>query len=120
VIDAARIVLVALAIGMTWLRLWPPAGGVDAVALVTVVGGYPIYREAVAAVIERRMTMELSMTIAIGAAAALGELLTALVIVLFVLVAEVLEYLTIARGRGAIKQLLAFLPNRPRCAGPAP
>jgi cation transport ATPase len=49
------------------------------------------------------MTMELSMSIAIVAAAAIGEFFTALVITLFVLVAEVLEGLTVSRGRRAIR-----------------
>ncbi len=53
------------------------------------IGGWPILKEAFENIIERRMTMELSMTIAIGAAAAIGEFFTALVITLFVLVAEV-------------------------------
>jgi len=57
------------------------------------------------------MTMELSMTIAIIAAAAIGELFTALVITLFVLVAEVLEGLTVQRGRRAIGDLLELLPR---------
>jgi heavy metal translocating P-type ATPase len=55
--------------------------------------------------------MELSMTIAIVAAAAIGELFTALVISLFVLIAEVLEGMTVSRGRGAIRDLLDFLPQ---------
>ncbi|MGH7087321.1 MAG: heavy metal translocating P-type ATPase, partial [Stellaceae bacterium] len=57
------------------------------------------------------MTMELSMTIAIAAAAAIGQFFTALVITLFVLVAEVLEGLTVGRGRKAIRDLLEFLPR---------
>ena len=43
------------------------------------------------------MTMELSMSIAIVAAAAIGEFFTALVITLFVLAAEALEGLTVSR-----------------------
>src|ERR671925_258030 len=58
------------------------------------------------------MTMELSMTIALAAALAIGEFFTALVIVLFVLVAEVLEGLTVGRGRRAIKDLLDLLPQQ--------
>jgi heavy metal translocating P-type ATPase len=57
------------------------------------------------------MTMELSMTIAIVAAAAIGQFFTALIITLFVLVAEVLEGLTVGRGRKAIRDLLEFLPR---------
>ena len=62
-------------------------------------------------IVERRMTMELSMTIAIVAAAAIGEFFTALIITLFVLVAEVLEGMTVGRGRKAIRDLLEFLPR---------
>ena len=58
------------------------------------------------AILARRMTMELSMTIAIGAALAIGQFFTALVIILFVLIAEVLEGMTVGRGRRAIKDLL--------------
>jgi P-type Cu+ transporter len=110
--DAIRIVLVALAAALTWLRLWQPVAGVDVLAIIGLLaGGWPIWREAFEAALERRMTMELSMTIAIGAAAAIGEFFTALVIVLFVLVAEVLERLTLGRGRTAIKQLVDLLPR---------
>jgi Cd2+/Zn2+-exporting ATPase/Cu+-exporting ATPase len=56
--------------------------------------------------------MELSMTIAILAALAIGQFFTALIIVLFVLVAEVLEGLTVRRGRTAIKDLLDLLPSK--------
>ena len=85
----------------------------DVIALVaTLAGGYPIFKEAVANLLARRMTMELSMTIALAAALAIGEFFTALVIVLFVLVAEVLEGLTVGRGRRAIKDLLDLLPQQ--------
>jgi cation transport ATPase len=93
--ELVRIGLVAVAAAGTWFRWWPLAGAVDAAAIAAVViGGWPIYREAFEALRERRMTMELSMTLAIGAAMGIGEGFTALVIVLFVLIAEVLEGLT--------------------------
>lgn len=75
------------------------------------VGGYPILKEAFKDVISRRMTMELSMTIAVVAALAIGEFLTALVIILFVLIAELLEDITVGRGRRTIKELLDLLPQ---------
>ena len=65
------------------------------------------------------MTMELSMTIAIVAALAIREIFTALVITLFVLVAEILEGLTVARGRGAIRDILDLLPSTATVRGPA-
>jgi heavy metal translocating P-type ATPase len=110
--DLVRIGLVALAVVVSWLDPWRPFAGTHAIALIaTLAGGYPIFREAMEALLRRRMTMELSMTIALVAALVIGESFTALVIVLFVLIAEVLEHLTVGRGRGAIKDLLDFLPR---------
>jgi len=51
------------------------------------------------------------MAIAILAALAIREVFTALVITLFVLVAEVLEGLTVSRGRHAIRHLIDLLPS---------
>jgi heavy metal translocating P-type ATPase len=108
-----RIGLVALASAAVWVHAWEPFAHLSLLGLTAaLVGGYPIFREAFSALRAGRMTMELSMTIAIGAALAIGELFTALVIVLFVLVAEVLEGLTVGRGRRALKDLLEVLPRR--------
>jgi Cd2+/Zn2+-exporting ATPase/Cu+-exporting ATPase len=111
-VDLVRIGLVALSAVASWLGQWQHFASFDVIALVaTLVGGYPIFKEAVANLLARRMTMELSMTIALVAALAIGEFFTALVIVLFVLIAEVLEGLTVGRGRRAIKDLLDLLPR---------
>ena len=110
--EAARIAFVALAAVAVWFKLWEPFSAVSVIGVVgLVVGGWPILKEAFENILERRMTMELSMTIAIVAAAAIGQFFTALIITLFVLVAEVLEGLTVGRGRKAIRDLLEFLPR---------
>lgn len=111
-VELARIGFVGLAIVATWLRLWEPLPHFDLVGFAAaLIGGYPIFREAFADLLSRRMTMELSMTIAILAALAIGQFFTALIIVLFVLIAEVLEGLTVRRGRTAIRDLLDLLPS---------
>ena len=110
--EAVRIGLVALAAALVWFRIWEPIAVISVIGVAgLVVGGWPIAKEAFENVLQRRMTMELSMTIAIVAAAAIGQFFTALVITLFVLVAEVLEGLTVGRGRKAIRDLLEFLPS---------
>jgi len=110
--EAVRIVLVALAAAAVWFGLWEPFPRVSVIGVVGLaIGGWPIFKEAFENVLQRRMTMELSMSIAIVAAAAIGEFFTALVITLFVLVAEVLEGMTVGRGRKAIRDLLEFLPR---------
>src|SRR5580700_1734514 len=110
-LELGRIGFVGLAIVVTWLRLWQPLPQLDVVGFAAVlIGGYPIFREAVADLLSRRMTMELSMTIALVSALVIREVFTALVIVFFVLIAEVLEELTVEQGRRAIRDLLEFLP----------
>ncbi len=110
--DLVRIALVAGAVALSCLVPWQPVLDINLVALTaTLAGGYPIYKEAFEALRERRMTMELSMTIALVAALSIREAFTAVVIVLFVLVAEVLEHMTVGRGRRAIKDLLDLLPR---------
>ncbi len=110
--EIVRIGFVAIAAGIFWfLGVHPSLPLVLAGVSCAVVGGYPIFREAIENILERRMTMELSMAIAILAALAIREVFTALVITLFVLVAEVLEGLTVSRGRHAIRHLIDLLPS---------
>ncbi|HET8599203.1 MAG TPA: cation-translocating P-type ATPase [Segeticoccus sp.] len=75
------------------------------------VGCWPIMAEAWEDVRERRMSMESSMLVAIAAAAAIGAWVTALAITAFVLAAEILEDLSLDRGRDALTDLMAFLPS---------
>src|SRR5579863_1484257 len=111
-IELVRIVFVALAAAAVWFRVWEPFPHISAIGiLATLIGGYPIFKEAFENIVERKMTMELSMTIALLSALAIGEFFTALVITAFVLAAEVLEGLTAGRGRRAIQDLLDFLPR---------
>jgi heavy metal translocating P-type ATPase len=111
-LELIRIAFVASAAAAVWFRVWEPFPHVSVIGiLATLIGGYPIFKEAVENIVERKMTMELSMTIALVAALVIGEFFTALVITVFVLVAEVLEDLTVGRGRRAIQNLLDFLPR---------
>src|SRR5436190_8697457 len=110
--EIARIVFVGLAAAAVWFRIWEPFDRISLIGVIgALVGGYPIYHEAIESILERRMTMELSMTIAIGAAVAISEFFTALVIIAFVLIAEILEDLTVGRGRRAIRDLLDLIPD---------
>ena len=80
----------------------------------TLIGGYPIFEEAWENLRKRRMTMELSMTLALVAALCIGQFLTALVIAFFVLFAEMVEDYTVGSGRRAIQTLIDALPHKVR------
>jgi Cu+-exporting ATPase len=111
-LEGVRIVVVILSASAVWFHLAGPFASLNVVGIAGVlIGGWPIFREAAENVVARRMTMELSMSIAIIAAAAISEFFTALVITLFVLIAEVLENMTVSRGRRAIRDLMDLLPQ---------
>ena len=110
--EMLRIALVAVASACVGWHVWEPFGAVSVIGVIgLLIGGWPICKEALENLLAKRMTMELSMSIAIIAAAAIAEFFTALVITLFVLIAEVLEGMTVSRGRRAIRDLLDFLPR---------
>jgi Cu+-exporting ATPase len=111
-IEAMRIIFVALASAAVWFHVWEPLTSASLIGVLSVlIGGWPIFKEAAENAAARRMTMELSMSIAIIAAACISQFFTALIITLFVLVAEVLEGMTVSRGRRAIRDLMDFIPR---------
>ncbi|HEX3437498.1 MAG TPA: hypothetical protein VHT24_12080, partial [Pseudacidobacterium sp.] len=60
-LEIARVVFVLLAAALVWFRVWEPFPKVSVIGLAaTLIGGWPIFREAIENILERRMTMELS------------------------------------------------------------
>ena len=115
--DILRIAVVGLAVLGAWVAgaTGTPGWAVGAVgAAALLVGCWPLVVEAVGDLREQRMSMELSMLLAIVAAAAIGEWVTALAVTVFALCAEVLEDLSMDRGRDALTDLMSFLPQTAR------
>ena len=111
-LEIYRVLFVAVAAGAIWFLGGGRNPYVTGIGVIcTLIGGFPIFHEAYENIVQRRMTMELSMAIAIVAALVIREIFTALVITLFVLVAEILEGLTVGRGRTAIRHLVGLLPT---------
>jgi heavy metal translocating P-type ATPase len=102
--------LAALIISLSgiWKQILP----VNFVAIAgTLICGFPMFKEAFEAIIERKMSMELSMAIAVLASLAISQFTTALVITFFVLVAELLENMTVDNGRNVLKKIAELLPQ---------
>ena len=113
--EYVRLALMALVIvaNLTgWWRHWMLRDWLAFTA--TLVGGFPIFKEAWENLRKRHMTMELSMTLALVAALCIGQFLTALVIAFFVLFAEMVEGYTVGSGRRAIQTLIDALPRQVR------
>lgn len=115
IIAILRILVAFIGAVLLWFELdifwrgWPAIGLICLAFAV-----WPVLVEALHNLMQRRMTMELSMLIAILAAASIGEYFTALVVTLFVLLAEELEHMTLDRGRQALRHLMDFIPQQAR------
>src|SRR6266487_3502434 len=111
--EYVRLVLMAAVIVASLIGWWKHFMNRDWLAFVaTVIGGFPIFKEAWENLRKRRMTMELSMTLALIAALCIGQFLTALVIAFFVIFAELVESYTVGGGRRAIQNLIDTLPRQ--------
>jgi heavy metal translocating P-type ATPase len=111
-LDYLRILIVAIGIAASRVFRVPTIGGFDPIGLAAaLIGGYPIFREAIRDLLTRRMTMELSMSIALVAALSIREVFTASVIIIFVLAAEIVEEMTMDRGHRAVEDLIGGLPD---------
>ena len=74
--EYVRLGLMGIIIAASLTGWWRPFMARDWLAFAgTVIGGFPIYKEAWENLFKRRMTMELSMTIALLAALAIGQFL---------------------------------------------
>src|SRR6266566_3041160 len=114
-IEFVRLGLMAFVIVASLTGWWQHWMARDWLAFAaTLIGGFPIFKEAWENLRKRRMTMKLSMTLALVAALCIGQFLTALVIAFFVLFAEMVEGYTVGSGRRAIQTLIDALPRQVR------
>lgn len=74
-------------------------------------GGYPIFRGLARNLRQGRITAHAVMTLGLGAALAVGEYATAVVIVFFMRAGEYIESFTVGRSRAAIRALTEAAPE---------
>lgn len=83
-------------------------------AALLLAGGYPVFRNVLRASLRRTITAHTLMTIGVIAAVAVGEWPAALVVVLFMRIADYVESFTTERARRALKDLTAMAPQSAR------
>ena len=111
--DVIRLGAMAIALLLSWVQVWTILATFDFIALgATLAGGYPMFKEALEGIRNRRMTMELSMSIAVAATLAIGVFFTGLVITFFVIFAEFIEHLAVSNGKNVLGKLIELLPRR--------
>jgi Cd2+/Zn2+-exporting ATPase/Cu+-exporting ATPase len=83
------------------------------IALV-IAGGWPVYRNVVRAILKRQIISHTVMTLGVLAALAVGEWVTAAIVVVFMRVGEYVESFTTESARRAVKELTAIAPQTAR------
>ena len=79
-----------------------------------VIAGYPVFRNVVRATLHRQIISHTLMTIGVLAAIAVGQWMTALVVVFFMRVGDAVERFTTDRARRSLKSLTALAPRTAR------
>ncbi|MBM3178758.1 MAG: cation-translocating P-type ATPase [Chloroflexi bacterium] len=81
---------------------------------IVIAGGWPIFRNVIHATLKRQITSHTLMTIGLIAALAVGEWVTAAIVVVFMRVGEYVENFTTESARRAVKELTASAPQTAR------
>ncbi len=81
---------------------------------IVILGGWPIYRNVIRATLKRQIISHTLMTIGVIAALAVGEWVTAVIVVVFMRMGEYVENFTTESARRAVKELTAIAPQTAR------
>jgi len=81
---------------------------------LVLIAGYPIFRNVIRATLHRQIISHTLMTIGVLAAIAVGQWVTALVVVFFMRVGDAVERFTADRARRSLKSLTALAPRTAR------
>jgi len=88
--------------------------GIDTAAVVTLAAGYRIFHNAVSGLLERRISADLAICIAVVAALVIGEYLAAAEAMFIMLIGEGLESYAAGRTEAAIHRFVGQMPRRAR------
>ena len=81
---------------------------------VVISGGWPVFRNVIRATLKRQILSHTLMTVGVIAALAVGEWVTAAIVVIFMRVGEYVENFTTEGVRRAVKELTAIAPQAAR------
>src|ERR1700686_196376 len=88
--------------------------GIDTAAILTVLAGYRIFRNAIAALLEGNISADLAICVAVIAALAIGQYLAAAEAMFVMLIGEGLEAYAAGRTSAAIHRFVEQMPRRAR------
>ena len=88
--------------------------GIDTAAVLTLAAGYRIFHNAISSLLEKRLSADLAICIAVVAALLIGEYLAAAEAMFIMLIGEGLEGYAAGRTEAAIHRFVQQLPRRAR------
>jgi Cu+-exporting ATPase len=106
--------LVGALLLLNWLGLFRTVFGIDTAILVTLLAGYKTFYNSISALMEKRISADIALCVAVIAALAVGQYLAAAEAMFIVLVGEGLESYAAGRTAVAIRRFVEQLPRRAR------
>jgi Cu+-exporting ATPase len=97
-----------------WLGIFKTIFGVDTAILITLLAGYKTFYNSISALMERRISADIALCIAVIAALSVGQYLAAAEAMFIVLVGEGLETYAAGRTAAAIHRFVEQMPQRAR------
>src|SRR5271154_6111907 len=99
---------------LNWLGIFRTLFGIDTAILITLLAGYKTFYNSFSAILEKRISADIALCVAVVAALAVGEYLAAAEAMFIVLVGEGLESYDAGRTEAAIHRFIAQMPRRAR------
>src|SRR5215470_12097842 len=94
--------------------VWKTIFGIDTAAIITLLAGYKTFHNSISSLLEKRISADIALCIAVIAALAVGEYLAAAEAMFIVLVGEGLESYAAGRTEAAILKFVERFPHRAR------
>jgi Cu+-exporting ATPase len=110
----AGVVGILLLLNLLGIFKTVPFLGIDSAALLTVLAGYRIFYNSISALLDKQISADLAICIAVIAALSVGEYLAAAEAMFIMLVGEGLEAYAAGRTSAAIQRFVEQLPRRAR------
>ena len=99
---------------LNFTGVWTTVLGIDTGALVAVLGGYRIFYNSISALLEKEISADLAICIAVIAALAAGQYLAAGEAMFIMMIGEAVEGFAAARTSKAIEGFVEHMPRRAR------
>src|SRR6266513_1347277 len=94
--------------------VWKSIFGIDTAVIITLLAGYKTFHNSISALLEKRISADIALCVAVIALLAVGEYLAAAEAMFIVLVGEGLESYAAGRTAAAIARFVEQLPRKAR------